>query len=127
MATDPLGVVLQNAAQTNVQLRVLSGACMASLLPFQSPSYRPSLIAPQVSSFVFEFNAADKVSHLGQTYTWYGINGVQYNASQVMRRQELLPVGPKRGGTNRTNCNDSGPLGRGLEFYLNLFLLCLHA
>lgn len=41
----------------------------------------------QVSRFVFEFNAADKVSHLGQTYTWYGINGVQYNASQIMRRQ----------------------------------------
>lgn len=41
----------------------------------------------QVSRFVFEFNAADKVSHLGNTYTWYGVNGVQYtNASHVMRR-----------------------------------------
>lgn len=36
---------------------------------------------------MFEFNAADKVSHLGYTYTWYGVNGVQYtNASHVMRR-----------------------------------------
>eukprot|EP00752_Nemacystus_decipiens_P013464 g11926.t1 len=46
----------------------------------------------EVSRFVFEFNAAEKVSHLGQTYTWYGINGVQYNASQVMRRVPLGSV-----------------------------------
>eukprot|EP00903_Cladosiphon_okamuranus_P017466 g16088.t1 len=46
----------------------------------------------EVSRFVFEFNAAEKVSRVGQTYTWYGINGVQYNASQVMRRVPLGSV-----------------------------------
>ncbi|CAB1097314.1 unnamed protein product [Ectocarpus sp. CCAP 1310/34] len=74
----------------------------------------------EVSRFVFEFNAADKVSHLGNTYTWYGVNGVQYtNSSHIMRRVPLgsveewvvvnqrkgrgegeqgLPVGCDRGG-----------------------------
>ncbi|CAN0524552.1 unnamed protein product, partial [Ectocarpus sp. 12 AP-2014] len=47
----------------------------------------------EVSRFLFEFNAADKVSHLGNTYTWYGVNGVQYtNASHVMRRVPLGSV-----------------------------------
>ncbi|CAN0513144.1 unnamed protein product [Ectocarpus sp. 12 AP-2014] len=47
----------------------------------------------EVSHFLFEFNAADKVSHLGNTYTWYGVNGVQYtNASHVMRRVPLGSV-----------------------------------
>ena len=50
------------------------------------PIANVSHVTTQVSRFVFEFNAADKVSHLGQIYTWYGINGVQYNASYVMRR-----------------------------------------
>lgn len=45
------------------------------------------LAAVKVSRFVFEFNAAGKVSHLDQTYTWYGINGFQYsNSSRIMRR-----------------------------------------
>lgn len=41
---------------------------------------------------MFEFNQDDKVSHLGQRYTWYGVNGVQYNVSSVSRRVLLGSV-----------------------------------
>lgn len=46
----------------------------------------------QVSRFVFEFNEGEKVSHLGQAYTWYGVNGVQYDVSRISRRVPLGSV-----------------------------------
>lgn len=45
---------------------------------------------PQVSRFIFEFNVADKVYHLNHTYTWEGVNGVQYDPSKVSR---TVPLG----------------------------------
>ncbi|CAM9340847.1 unnamed protein product, partial [Pylaiella littoralis] len=71
----------------------------------------------EVSRFVFEFNAAGKVSHLNQTYTWYGVNGVQYNnASQVMRRvplaslEEWVIVNQRKGkGEGTEGCDSPRP------------------
>ena len=58
-------------------------------LKHQPPAFCTPL---QVSRFVFEFNQAEKVSHLNQAYTWYGVNGVQYDPSSVSRRVPLGAV-----------------------------------
>lgn len=41
---------------------------------------------------MFEFNSGEKVSRLGQTYTWYGVNGKQYEVSSISRRVPLGAV-----------------------------------
>lgn len=42
---------------------------------------------------MFEFNEGEKVSHLDQTYTWYGVNGMQYGGgASVPRRVPLESV-----------------------------------
>lgn len=41
---------------------------------------------------MFEFNQGEKVSRLGQKYTWYGVNGKEYDVASISRRVPLGTV-----------------------------------
>jgi FtsP/CotA-like multicopper oxidase with cupredoxin domain len=62
-------------------------------LPTTLPAFEKSLIDAAVSDerkWIYEYNQGDKVKRGDKLYTFYGINGIEYNTSYVQR---TIPLG----------------------------------